>query len=651
MFASLLNRLRVTRSGTAGQTIEEPVAPSVVVPRRLPKLEDAWRACRLRSVHGTYLALPNDSGLRLVGVPEPDPAQAVILYRSILRPIIGLLVSPSGRHMDLYGGRLVGPIVPVLIMGGTSGSLSFRCPVQEVYLTTGPMDKELEVGAVAFDRAEIKAWECFEASSYKGEPPAVYLEHALNEIASVIAADFDVESLLSRIRVTSPELMHLALPCLLYLAPRDVVVAFARELVRDRDLTDRVCASLPQDYWSRESLPDLAAWLADRSAVLPKFIDENYDTLDQAFWGNYSLGGAPYPTALLAMAARSTVVPRRQACILATMKNEGIYLLEWIAHHQALGFQHFFLYSNDNTDQSDALLQALARHGIITWTKSLVGPSHSPQLKAYSHALSCAASILDYRWTAIIDLDEFICLDTSRFVSIEDFLALNEARQADAIAMSWLVFTPSGQNIWNESGLRHNLQYRLPTYVREVKTIIKTQKFVSSFPHHPVAGVDAAIAYLDTKGRFHYHPGRNEPMATARDATDENAWIGHYHLKSTDEYLWKVSRTTGFDAYNKAPSSQSALRFLSSFVSQYDSAGMQFDSRIAACAPAYDEHYRTLMDLDGVESAYEAVKASYLAQVEILRVRVMAEPATTPDRERLQEIIRSYASVEAHQVG
>lgn len=654
MFTSFLNRLSLTQSRTAEQAVEKPIAPPprqgpMIFPRRLPSLEEAWQSCRIRSSHGAYLALSNDLNLRLVSVPDPAPEQDVILFRSTARPIIGLLVSPSGHDMDFYGGRLVGPIVPVLIIGGKYGPISLRCPVQEVHLTAGPVDETLGVGAVAFDRAHIKDWERFEAPSCECGPLADGLGQALSEIASLIAEDFTAEIFLSRVRIASPESMRLALPSLLYLAPRDALVAFASELVRDRDLTERVCALLPQDHWSGEGLPSLARWLADRSAVPPTpIIDEDHDSLDQAFWGNHGVSGAPYPTALLAMAARSTVVPHRQACILATMRNEGIYLLEWIAHHQAIGFEHFFLYSNDNTDESDALLKVLAEHGIITWTKSFVRPSRSPQLKAYSHALSCAPSILEYRWTAIIDLDEFIFLDTTRFVSIKDFLMLNDARQADAIAMSWLVFTPGGQNSWSEVGLRNNLQYRLPTYVKEVKTIVKTGKFVSSFPHYPVAGVDAAIAYLDTRGNFHYHPGRGEPLAEAREPTDENVWVGHYHLKSTDEYLWKISRTTGFDAYDKAPESVSALRFLSSFVSHYDSAGMQLDTRMAACAPAYDERYRALMDLDGVPSAYQAVKTSYLAQVETLRARVLAEPVTTPDRERLLEIVRSYTSSEAH---
>jgi hypothetical protein len=652
MFASFLNRLSGTHSRTAEQAVETSAAPPPqqipeIFPRRLPVLEDGWQSYRIRTAHGAYLALSNELNPRPVSMPEPDPEQAVILFRSTVRPIIGLLVSPSGQDIDLYGGRLVGPLVPVLIIGGMSGPVSFRSPVEEVHLTAGPLDEALDVGAVAFDRPRIKEWERFKTPSCDFGPLAAGLEHALSEIAILIAEDFTVETFLGRVRVASPEPMRLALPCLLYLAPRDVVVAFAGELVRDRKLTDQVCALLPQDHWSRDGLPGLARWLADRSVASTTFIDEDHDTLDQAFWGNYGVGGAPYPAALLCMAARSTVVPRRHACILATMRNEGIYLLEWIAHHQAIGFEHFFLYSNDNTDESDALLQVLAKHGILTWTKSVVGPNRSPQLKAYGHALSTAAPILDYRWTAIIDLDEFIFLDTSRFVSIRDFLVLNDARQADAIAMSWLVFTPSGQNSWSESGLRHNLRYRLPTYVRETKTIVKTGKFVSSYPHYPIAGVDAVIAYLDTKGNFHYHPGRGEPLATAREPTDENVWVGHYHLKSTDEYLWKMTRTTGFDAYDKA-SNNFDLRFLSSFVNHHDSAAMQLDTRMATCAPGYDERYRTLMDLDGVRSAHEAVKTSYLAQVEELRARVLAEPATTSDRERLRDIVRSYTTSEAN---
>ena len=47
----------------------------------------------------------------------------------------------------------------------------------------------------------------------------------------------------------------------------------------------------------------------------------------------------------------------------STVRNEGPYLLEWIAWHQVLGVTDFLVYSNDCDDGSDLLLNRLAEHG------------------------------------------------------------------------------------------------------------------------------------------------------------------------------------------------------------------------------------------------------------------------------------------------
>lgn len=45
------------------------------------------------------------------------------------------------------------------------------------------------------------------------------------------------------------------------------------------------------------------------------------------------------------------------------VKNEGPFLLEWIAFHQCIGVTDFLFYSNDCDDGTDTLLDALAELG------------------------------------------------------------------------------------------------------------------------------------------------------------------------------------------------------------------------------------------------------------------------------------------------
>ena len=43
------------------------------------------------------------------------------------------------------------------------------------------------------------------------------------------------------------------------------------------------------------------------------------------------------------------------------MRDEGLVILEWVAHYRALGFDTIVVYTNDNTDGSDDLLVGSVR--------------------------------------------------------------------------------------------------------------------------------------------------------------------------------------------------------------------------------------------------------------------------------------------------
>ena len=45
--------------------------------------------------------------------------------------------------------------------------------------------------------------------------------------------------------------------------------------------------------------------------------------------------------------------------LVTTMRNEGPHLLEWIAHHQAIGVTDFVIYTNECEDGTDTLLDLI----------------------------------------------------------------------------------------------------------------------------------------------------------------------------------------------------------------------------------------------------------------------------------------------------
>ncbi|QBF31404.1 glycosyltransferase family 2 protein [Thalassococcus sp. S3] len=88
------------------------------------------------------------------------------------------------------------------------------------------------------------------------------------------------------------------------------------------------------------------------------------------------------------------------------VKNEGPFLLEWIAFQRLIGVTDFLFYSNDCTDGTDHLLDALATRGGVT---HLPNPAQGRnyQMEALKHAKKHPL-VTGADWIWIADVDEFL---------------------------------------------------------------------------------------------------------------------------------------------------------------------------------------------------------------------------------------------------
>ncbi len=344
------------------------------------------------------------------------------------------------------------------------------------------------------------------------------------------------------------------------------------------------------------------------------------------------LHGSPVPFGLACAAAiRSEVVPRRRACVLATARNEGVYLLEWIAYHRAIGFEHFFLYSNDNDDGSDPLLAALADADIITWIDNRLGSAVSPQLKAYAHALSLLPEMLDYEWVLIIDADEFMVFDTARFASVHDVLDWHRARPSDAIALNWLMYGTFGAIRFEpEQLLTRRFDTRHAEVNPHIKTLCRPHLFAHSHPHNPTSVLSRTLAFRDSSAEPYEH--RPEEIALAATPVADSAWINHYWSKSIDEVLCKFARNRG-DMANVAsrPPAQIVEDVATRVLPAERGAVTERDDRIALCVPDLQRRIDELCAQPGVQVAADSTMRAFKAKVSALRNAIGAiDPATVP---------------------
>ncbi|MEX0309253.1 MAG: glycosyltransferase family 2 protein [Tateyamaria sp.] len=127
---------------------------------------------------------------------------------------------------------------------------------------------------------------------------------------------------------------------------------------------------------------------------------------------------------------------------LLTVRNEAAFLLEWLAHHRAVGFDAFVVFSNDCQDGTDDMLDRLAELGWVTHIRN-EGPYDKGGIQFT--ALKMAAKldqVRDADWVLPLDVDEFVNIHAGDGTLPALHAALPEAT---AITLTWRLFGNNGQ--------------------------------------------------------------------------------------------------------------------------------------------------------------------------------------------------------------
>lgn len=323
---------------------------------------------------------------------------------------------------------------------------------------------------------------------------------------------------------------------------------------------------------------------------------------------------APYHSLprLCNIAIRQSARPDRDVCIIATARNEGLYLLEWIAYHRAIGVETILLYTNDNSDGSDELLEALARAGIIVWLKNELQPGVTAQAKAHGHALSVLPEPLDFRWALIIDVGEFFVFNHTLFRSLREYIAWQETQPVDAIAFNRLVLHSSGEVRWHDAPVTRRFT-RYDGIAPLVKSMSRPRKIIHSTPHTPRLFHHTNFVFRDSDR------GPHSFAATGRAAMSDvprsdHAWINHYFFKSAEEFLWKWSRSredSPFVAGN--PNTALSKEYIESFLAQHSQTSLASTDATQRCVPDLNAHIEDLLSFPDVARASAAIKQNYQA--------------------------------------
>lgn len=288
-------------------------------------------------------------------------------------------------------------------------------------------------------------------------------------------------------------------------------------------------------------------------AIMPAQAIENYGKLRASALAPHNRMGAVDEEQLAAAYAPATPRPLTDKStgkvIVGCMKNEAPYIVEWVAHHRAIGVDNFLIYTNDCSDGTTEILDRLQAMGVVQHVNNDAWKGKSPQQFALNRALRTPL-VRAAEWILHIDVDEFINVRTGNG-TLDDFLA--HVPDATNIAMTWRMFGHNGITELSDRLVIDQFDRCAPKYCPKphtawgFKTMSRNIGAYEKLSCHRPNKLDAAM-----KNRVQWVNG------SGRDMTGEvvdNGWrnsrksigydlmqLNHYALRSAESFLIKRQR-------------------------------------------------------------------------------------------------------------
>ena len=244
-------------------------------------------------------------------------------------------------------------------------------------------------------------------------------------------------------------------------------------------------------------------------------------------------------------------MPNTEPRFLAVLcvRDEGAFLIDWLAHHRAIGFSDFLVVSNDCRDGTDAMLDRLEAMGWLTHLRNdgphPEGPQWSALKRASTHPLRRSAD-----WTMVLDIDEYVNIHAG-----DGTLAalLSALPAATAIPLTWRLFGNAGVVGYEDRPVAGQFLRAAPAAMvwpwraALFKTLFREDGSYGRLgvhrPRRPDAARMAAQRWFGGDGRELPAGFRTSRIFSPLDHDNLRlAQINHYALGSMEGYIVKCDR-------------------------------------------------------------------------------------------------------------
>lgn len=324
------------------------------------------------------------------------------------------------------------------------------------------------------------------------------------------------------------------------------------------------------------------------------------------------------------LAALRSIKPKYKLAVLTMMCNDAPYIAEFIAHYLAIGVEHIFVYTNNNTDLTPAILRWFEANGVVTLLPMVTSGDIHIQRKNYHHALYLLPELRLYEWVAVVDSDEFLLPSVQHGHNLRAMLdaALDEV---EAIVFPWhwrlgqVRFSPS-------PGLLAE-RFCHANHWDHGKSVMRLRHVWSLFNlHYPL--FDGAFPLHDTM----FNRIENDGDRPDRHCTGEGGWTEHFWTKSFTEFVVKKRR-------GDAPGLKSETAFQRSYRNYFEWSQPCTSDNYAPWPEAILARTREWLGRFDARQGYSALRTAWEADFAALQAATRADPELRRIYEEMQVLV------------
>lgn len=239
-----------------------------------------------------------------------------------------------------------------------------------------------------------------------------------------------------------------------------------------------------------------------------------------------------------------------RATAVLCLRDEGAFLLDWLAHHRTVGFTDFVICTNDCSDGTDAICDRLAELGGVTHIRN-DGPYDKGGIQFTGLKLAGKEKpVRQADWLLALDIDEYVNIHVGDH-RLEDLIAA--LPEATAITLTWRLFGNGGEIPYRDMPVTEvftraaPMQMFWPWRAAMFKTLYRNDKCYRQLgvhrPRNPRPEALDAARWFDGSGRALDAQFRERRIFSnyGRD-NYQLVQLNHYPLGAMESYVLKAAR-------------------------------------------------------------------------------------------------------------